>query len=57
MDVAIRASDHTSIRVSIPYLISSLGRDALQLRRRTDKTTYWTTKVATENVRSYLRQF
>lgn len=43
--------------IPVALFFRLLGRDALQLRRRTDKTTYWTTKVAAENVRSYLRQF
>jgi hypothetical protein len=32
-------------------------RDPLQLRRRTDRTTYWARKGVAGNVRSYLRQF
>ena len=43
--------------IPVAVFFRLLDRDALQLRRRTDKTTYWTTKVAAENVRSYLRQF
>jgi hypothetical protein len=33
------------------------GRDALMLRRRADRTTYWAAKSMPTDVRSYLRQF
>lgn len=33
------------------------GHDELKLRRRTDAATYWTPKVSSGNIRSYLRQF
>lgn len=38
-------------------LFRLLGRDALNLRRRPDSTTYWRPKPAPVNVRSYFRQF
>ena len=33
------------------------GHDELKLRRRPEATTYWTTKVVSGDVRSYLRQY
>jgi hypothetical protein len=46
-----------SLIIPVALLFRIRGRDALQLRRRTDRTTYWTPKGAPESVRSYLHQF
>jgi hypothetical protein len=45
------------LMVPVAVVFRLRGRDALGLRRRTDKASYWMPKPQAENLRSYLRQF